>query len=113
MTSSRGASGFRSMLRNQRARAGDTFNAMSMKPRTIHGPGLFISQFVGPEPPFNTLGGLAEWAKQLGFKALQIPVADPRPADLAGLPEKDALSKIESVMSKAGLVVSEIAAQRS
>jgi len=84
-----------------------------MKPRTIHGPGLFISQFVGAEPPFDTLSGLAEWAKQLGFKALQVPVADPRLKDLAGLSDKDAISKIESVMSKAGLVVSEIAAQRS
>jgi sugar phosphate isomerase/epimerase len=84
-----------------------------MKPRTIRGPGLFISQFVGTEPPFDTLGGIAERAKELGFKALQIPVSDPRLKDLAGLPDKDAISQIESVMSKAGLVVSEIAAQRS
>ena len=84
-----------------------------MKPRTIRGPGLFISQFVGAEPPFDTLSGLAEWATQLGFKALQVPVADPRLRDLAGLSDKGAISKIESVTSKAGLVVSEIAAQRS
>lgn len=84
-----------------------------MKPKTIRGPGLFISQFIGAEPPFDTLGSLAEWAKELGFKALQIPVSDPRLKDLAGLPEKAVLSRIESVMAKAGLVVSEIAAQRS
>src|SRR5579871_1176952 len=84
-----------------------------MKPKTIQGPALFISQFVGAAPPFDTLGGLAGWARELGFKALQIPVADPRLKDLADLSEKDAISKIESVMSKAGLVVSEIAAQRS
>jgi sugar phosphate isomerase/epimerase len=86
---------------------------MSMKPKTIQGPGLFISQFIGAEPPFDTLGGLAEWAKELGFKALQIPVADPRLKDLAGLSEQDTISKIESVMSNAAIVVSEIAAQRS
>jgi len=84
-----------------------------MKPRTMRGPGLFISQFVRTDPPFDTLGGLAEWAKDLGFKALQVPVSDPRLKDLAGLSDKDAISKIEAVMSKAGLVVSEIAAQRS
>jgi sugar phosphate isomerase/epimerase len=84
-----------------------------IKPKTIQGPGLFISQFVGAEPPFDTLGGLAEWARRLGFKALQIPVADSRLKDLAGLSDKDTLSKIESVMSKTGMVVSEIAAARA
>jgi sugar phosphate isomerase/epimerase len=84
-----------------------------MKPKTIRGPGLFISQFVGAEPPFDTLDDLAGWAKELGFTALQIPVWDPRLKDLTGLSDKDAISKIVSVMSKAGLVVSEIAAQRS
>jgi sugar phosphate isomerase/epimerase len=84
-----------------------------MKPKTILGPGLFISQFIGAAPPFNTLGGLAGWAKELGFKALQVPVSDQRLRDLVGLSDKDVISKIESVMSKAGLVVSEIAAQRA
>ncbi|MBR0693191.1 sugar phosphate isomerase/epimerase [Bradyrhizobium lablabi] len=84
-----------------------------MKPKTIRGPGLFISQFIGAEPPFDTLSGLAEWAQGLGFKALQIPVSDPRLKDLADLPDREAISKIEAVMSKTGLDVSEIAAQRS
>lgn len=84
-----------------------------MKPRTIRGPGLFISQFVGADPPFDTLAGLAEWAAEIGFKALQVPVSDSRLKDLAGLSDDAAVAKIEAVMSKAGLVVSEIAAQRS
>ncbi|HKU07169.1 MAG TPA: sugar phosphate isomerase/epimerase family protein [Bradyrhizobium sp.] len=84
-----------------------------MKPKTIRGPGLFINQFIGAEPPFDTLGGLSQWAGELGFKALQIPVSDPRLKDLAGLSDAEAISKIEAVMSKAGLAVSEIAAQRS
>ena len=29
-----------------------------MKPKTIRGPGLFISQFIGAEPPFDSLGDL-------------------------------------------------------
>src|SRR6185295_15686476 len=81
--------------------------------RTIRGPGLFISQFVGAQPPFDRLGDLAAWAGDLGFKALQIPVSDPRLKDLAGLSEKDALTRIEAVVSSTGLVISEIAAQRS
>ncbi|MCK1283903.1 hypothetical protein IVB41_08120 [Bradyrhizobium sp. 44] len=77
-----------------------------MKPVTLRGPGLFISQFIGAEPPFDMLEGIAGWAKALGFKALQIPLSDPRLKDLAGLSEPDALARIETVMSKAGLVVS-------
>ena len=84
-----------------------------MKPETIRGPGLFISQFIGAERPFDRLGDLAAWARDLGFKALQIPVSDPRLKDLAGLPEEDALTRIEAVISTTGLAISEIAAQRS
>ena len=73
-----------------------------MKPKTLRGPGLFISQFIGAEPPFDRLGDLAAWAGDLGFKALQIPVSDPRLKDLAGLSEKDAVIRIESVISKTG-----------
>jgi sugar phosphate isomerase/epimerase len=84
-----------------------------MKPKKIRGPGLFISQFIGAEPPFDKLADLAAWARDLGFKALQIPVADPRLKDLVGLSEKDAVSRIEAVVAKTGLAISEIAAQRS
>ena len=41
--------------------------------RTIKGPGIFLSQFIGGHPPFNTLEGLAGWAAEKGYKALQIP----------------------------------------
>lgn len=41
--------------------------------RTIKGPGIFLAQFIGRQPPFNTLEGLAGWAAGLGYKALQIP----------------------------------------
>src|SRR3954452_20036880 len=85
----------------------------SMKPETIRGPGLFISQFIGAEAPFDRLGDLAAWARDLGFKALQIPVSDPRLKDMAGLSEESTLARIEAVISTTGLVISEIAAQRS
>lgn len=40
--------------------------------RTIKGPGIFLSQFIGEEAPFNTLDGLAGWAASKGYKAVQI-----------------------------------------
>ena len=41
--------------------------------KTIKGPGIFLAQFIGEHPPFNTLEGMAKWAAELGYKALQIP----------------------------------------
>lgn len=44
---------------------------------TLKGPGVFLSQFIREQSPFNTLEGLAEWAASLGFKAVQIPCNHP------------------------------------
>ena len=68
---------------------------------------------LAPSRRSNSLGDLAAWASDLGFKALQIPVSDARLKDLAGRSEKDAVARIEAVVSKTGLAISEIAAQRS
>ena len=29
--------------------------------KTIKGPGIFLAQFIGPQAPFNTLAGMAQW----------------------------------------------------
>jgi sugar phosphate isomerase/epimerase len=51
--------------------------------RTIKGPGLFLGQFAGDEAPFNTLPGIAAWAKDCGFDAVQLPTWDSRFIDIA------------------------------
>lgn len=40
--------------------------------KTIKGPGIFLAQFIGPQAPFNTTAGIAQWAAGTGYKALQI-----------------------------------------
>ncbi len=45
--------------------------------RTMKGPGIFLSQFIGGEAPFNSLDGLAGWAAGKGYKAVQIPCNHP------------------------------------
>ena len=45
--------------------------------KTIKGPGIFLAQFIGAQAPFNTLEGVAQWAADLGYKALQIPCNHP------------------------------------
>ena len=41
--------------------------------KTIKGPGLFLAQFVGDTPPFDSLPGIARWAADFGYTAVQIP----------------------------------------
>jgi sugar phosphate isomerase/epimerase len=50
--------------------------------KTIKGPGIFLAQFAGDTAPFNTLAGMAGWAKSLGFVGIQIPSWDARLFDL-------------------------------
>lgn len=44
--------------------------------KTIKGPAIFLAQFMGDTAPFDTLDHLADWAAGLGYKGVQIPVAD-------------------------------------
>ncbi len=77
--------------------------------RTIKGPGIFLSQFIGAHAPFNSLDGLAGWAAGKGYKALQIPCNHPQIFDL----EKAASSQtycddITGKLAEHGLVISEL-----
>ena len=77
----------------------------------MQGPGLFVAQFAGPAPPFDSLAGLAGWAKSLGFLALQVPLHDSRLIDLPLVAEsRDAAQAMLGAME--GLSLSELAAQR-
>lgn len=50
---------------------------------TLKGPGIFLAQFAGDSPPFNSLETIAAWAAALGYKGVQIPTLDARLFDLA------------------------------
>lgn len=77
--------------------------------KTIKGPGIFLSQFIGAEAPFNTLEGLAEWAAALGYKALQIPCNHPHIFDLPKAATSQAYcDDITAMLARHGLVISEL-----
>jgi sugar phosphate isomerase/epimerase len=81
--------------------------------RTIKGPSLFISQFIGTEPEFATLDGIAKWAAGLGFVALQVPTSHPGIFDVAQAAASSVYcDDIRAVLDRHGLVVSELAGQR-
>jgi sugar phosphate isomerase/epimerase len=44
-----------------------------MQMKTMKGPCIFLAQFAGPTPPFNSLETIADWAAGFGYKGLQIP----------------------------------------
>ncbi|UMA66815.1 sugar phosphate isomerase/epimerase (plasmid) [Roseivivax marinus] len=44
--------------------------------KTMKGPGLFLAQFVGAEPPFDSFEGLTRWAAECGYAGVQVPTVE-------------------------------------
>jgi len=76
---------------------------------TIQGPALFLAQFAGDAPPFDSLDAIAKWAASLGYKGIQIPSWDARLLDL----EKAATSQaycdeVKGKCADHGLAITEL-----
>jgi sugar phosphate isomerase/epimerase len=78
--------------------------------RTIKGPGIFLAQFIGAEPPFNTLDAIAEWAAGLGYVGVQMPTGGPDSFfDVAQAAESQVYcDDVAGVLAKHGLVITEL-----
>lgn len=77
--------------------------------KTMKGPGVFLAQFAGPEAPFNTLPGIARWARDKGFTGIQMPTSDPSLFDLTMAAESDAYcDEIKGILKDAGVVLTEL-----
>ena len=48
----------------------------------MKGPAIFLAQFVGDKPPFDTLENMCRWAANLGYKGIQIPTWETHLIDL-------------------------------
>ena len=78
--------------------------------KTIKGPAIFLAQFVGDQKPFNNLKNICKWAKDLGYKAVQIPAWDQRLIDIVKAGEsKTYCDEIKGIVNDAGLEISELA----
>lgn len=76
--------------------------------KAIKGPAIFLAQFLGENPPFDTLENLARWAASLGYKALQLPT-DSRLFDLSlGAQSQTYCDEIRGTLAQYGLPVSEL-----
>src|SRR3978361_403863 len=77
--------------------------------KTLKGPALFLAQFASDEAPFDSLAGIAGWAKAAGFEGVQIPSWDARLFDLARAAESDTYcDEVKGALSEAGLQLTEL-----
>ena len=77
--------------------------------KTMKGPGLFLAQFVGDDPPFNSLESMAKWASEIGYQGVQIPTWDKRLFDLDSAAEsKDYCDQVRGILSSHNLEITEL-----
>jgi len=77
--------------------------------RTMKGPAIFLAQFAGDRPPFDSLDAIAEWAAGLGFKGVQIPSWDARLFDLAKAADsKDYCDEVKGRLADRGVALTEL-----
>ena len=77
--------------------------------KTIKGPGIFLAQFVGAEPPFDKLETLADWAAGLGYVGLQLPTGEGGLFDVEKGAESQAYcDDVAGMLADKGLQVTEL-----
>ncbi|MCB1500303.1 MAG: sugar phosphate isomerase/epimerase [Bauldia sp.] len=78
--------------------------------KTIKGPAIYLAQFVGDEPPYNSFDGICGWAAGLGYKGVQIAAWDSRLIDLAKAAESTTYcDEIKGTAAKHGITITELA----
>jgi len=76
---------------------------------TIKGPAIFLAQFLGDKPPFDSLSSICKWAAGLGYIGVQIPSWDSRCIDLQKAAEsKTYADEIKGIVQEAGLQITEL-----
>ncbi|MBV9653584.1 MAG: sugar phosphate isomerase/epimerase, partial [Acetobacteraceae bacterium] len=77
--------------------------------RTLKGPAIFLAQFAGDTPPFDSLAAIATWARAAGFEGVQIPSWDARLFDLKRAAESDAYcDEVRGTLAGAGVALTEL-----
>jgi sugar phosphate isomerase/epimerase len=77
--------------------------------KTLKGPGIFLAQFVGPEPPFDRLDTIAQWAAGLGYVGVQMPTGPGAVFDVEQGAESQAYcDDIAGTLAAHGLQITEL-----
>jgi sugar phosphate isomerase/epimerase len=76
---------------------------------SIQGPAIFLAQFAGSEPPFNSLEAIGRWAASLGYVGVQVPTTVPELFDLGRAADSDAYcDEVKGTLGQFGLQVTEL-----
>ncbi|MCX2795391.1 sugar phosphate isomerase/epimerase [Microbulbifer thermotolerans] len=82
---------------------------MSTTDSSIKGPALFLAQFMGDQPPFDSLAAICRWAADLGYRGVQIPTSDSRCLDLRLAAESQAYcDDLRALCADAGVEITEL-----
>ncbi len=77
--------------------------------KTRKGPAIFLAQFGGDEPPFNSLKSIAKWAAGHSYKAIQLPSWDSNLFNLSRAAEsKDYCDEVAGVCREAGVEITDL-----
>jgi sugar phosphate isomerase/epimerase len=75
----------------------------------MKGPAIFLAQFAGTEPPFDSLDGMGRWAAELGYVGIQVPTNDPALFDLELAAEsRTYCDEISGRLRDAGVEITEL-----
>ena len=81
----------------------------TIRPATMKGPAIFLAQFIGDAPPFDSFDAICGWAAGLGYKGVQVPTSDPRLIDIDKAAASQAYcDEIAGVAASHGLVITEL-----
>jgi sugar phosphate isomerase/epimerase len=79
------------------------------KLKNVKGPAIFLAQFMGDHPPFNSLESICRWAADLGYLGIQIPSWDSRLIDLPkAASSKTYCDELKGTVSSYGLEITEL-----
>jgi sugar phosphate isomerase/epimerase len=77
--------------------------------KTIKGPGIFLVQFFGNTPPFDSLNAICKWSASLGFKGVQLPCWITSYFDVQKAAEsKTYADEIKGLIASHGLEITEL-----
>jgi len=75
----------------------------------MHGPAIFLAQFMGDAAPFNSFANVTRWAGSLGYQGVQVPSWDARCMDLKKAAESKAYcDELKGVAAAGGVVITEL-----
>ena len=79
--------------------------------RTLKGPGLFLAQFVGGKPPFDSFEGITRWAASCGYLGVQVPTGEASLMDLdLAATSKDYCDTLRGTAAANGVEITELSA---